>query len=258
MNEKFPCGLFQPPGVKVFGVTDNAILYGKEEIPFSEINSITLVTAPTPLTNGVAQMRTKTSNKIYTLCYKFSDRERAANAISYAKSKVDAAQGTVKNYKYALNAHTGTTLEVYEDYLVLNYMRTGGLGTITGNVLSGGGTGGKRINFADLTAVQFKEPAGITVGFIQFVYPGSLERSGSVVDAINDENSIPVSPQNLPVAREIVDYIETKRAELRAPRAAVVQQVSAADEIKKFKELLDLGAISQEEFDAKKKQLLGL
>ena len=33
---------------------------------------------------------------------------------------------------------------------------------------------------------------------------------------------------------------------------------SVADEIKKFKELLDIGAITQEEFDAKKKQLLGL
>jgi hypothetical protein len=35
-------------------------------------------------------------------------------------------------------------------------------------------------------------------------------------------------------------------------------QVSAADELKKFKELLDMGVINQEEFDAKKKQLLGL
>ncbi len=34
--------------------------------------------------------------------------------------------------------------------------------------------------------------------------------------------------------------------------------VSAADEIKKFKELLDAGILSQEEFDAKKKELLGL
>jgi len=34
--------------------------------------------------------------------------------------------------------------------------------------------------------------------------------------------------------------------------------VSSADEIKKFKELLDSGVITQEEFDAKKKQLLGL
>ena len=34
--------------------------------------------------------------------------------------------------------------------------------------------------------------------------------------------------------------------------------ISSADELKKFKELLDCGIISQEEFDAKKKQLLGL
>lgn len=33
---------------------------------------------------------------------------------------------------------------------------------------------------------------------------------------------------------------------------------SPADEIKKYKELLDMGAITQEEFDAKKKQLLGI
>ncbi len=33
---------------------------------------------------------------------------------------------------------------------------------------------------------------------------------------------------------------------------------SAADELKKFKELLDMGIITQEEFDAKKKQLLGM
>ena len=33
---------------------------------------------------------------------------------------------------------------------------------------------------------------------------------------------------------------------------------SSADELKKYKDLLDNGIISQEEFEAKKKQLLGL
>lgn len=37
-----------------------------------------------------------------------------------------------------------------------------------------------------------------------------------------------------------------------------VNPESAADEIKKFKNLLDEGIITQEEFDAKKKELLGL
>lgn len=38
----------------------------------------------------------------------------------------------------------------------------------------------------------------------------------------------------------------------------VNETVSTADELKKFKELLDSGIITQEEFDAKKKQLLGI
>ena len=42
------------------------------------------------------------------------------------------------------------------------------------------------------------------------------------------------------------------------PTAVPTPATSNADELKKYKELLDMGVISQEEFDAKKKQLLGL
>lgn len=43
------------------------------------------------------------------------------------------------------------------------------------------------------------------------------------------------------------------------PAPSVVQAaLSPAEELKKFKDLLDCGVITQEEFDAKKKQLLGL
>lgn len=43
-----------------------------------------------------------------------------------------------------------------------------------------------------------------------------------------------------------------------APKKEIVEKTSNIEEIKKYKELLDMGAITQEEFDAKKKQLLGL
>ena len=43
-----------------------------------------------------------------------------------------------------------------------------------------------------------------------------------------------------------------------AANGSSTSAVSSADELKKFKELLDSGIITQEEFDAKKKQLLGL
>ena len=41
-------------------------------------------------------------------------------------------------------------------------------------------------------------------------------------------------------------------------KSAQPAALSSADELRKFKELLDMGVITQEEFDAKKKQLLGL
>ena len=42
------------------------------------------------------------------------------------------------------------------------------------------------------------------------------------------------------------------------PAPVVINNSSNADELKKYKELLDMGAISQEEYDQKKKELLGL
>lgn len=56
----------------------------------------------------------------------------------------------------------------------------------------------------------------------------------------------------------IDDIVKKYKNAGSAATTQVVQQASAADELKKFKELLDMGILTQEEFDAKKKQLLGL
>ena len=52
-----------------------------------------------------------------------------------------------------------------------------------------------------------------------------------------------------------VSLIPDKNAPAAGP---AVPPVSSADELKGYKELLDMGAITQAEFDVKKKQLLGL
>lgn len=54
------------------------------------------------------------------------------------------------------------------------------------------------------------------------------------------------------------DLLSSLSSAPTVPAASAAPVASAADEIKKFKELLDMGAITQEEFDQKKKQLLGL
>ena len=56
----------------------------------------------------------------------------------------------------------------------------------------------------------------------------------------------------------IENYINQAKNIIVSPKTTTVNQVSAADEILKFKNLLDQGIITQEEFDKKKKELLGL
>lgn len=58
-------------------------------------------------------------------------------------------------------------------------------------------------------------------------------------------------------SRDLVDITDEDIAKINAQQNGQ-PAVSSADELKKFKELLDMGVITQEEFDQKKKQLLGL
>jgi len=58
-------------------------------------------------------------------------------------------------------------------------------------------------------------------------------------------------------SRDLAD-ITTEDINSTDAQQNVAGAISSADELKKFKELLDSGVITQEEFDAKKKQLLGL
>ena len=62
--------------------------------------------------------------------------------------------------------------------------------------------------------------------------------------------------------KEVANYVRKKIDEIKTAgdrnSTTVVNAISPAEELKKMKELLDMGIITQEEFDAKKKQLLGL
>ena len=58
------------------------------------------------------------------------------------------------------------------------------------------------------------------------------------------------------LSKKINERQESTESHASTPAPAL--QANAIDELKKLKELLDAGIITQEEFDAKKKQLLGL
>jgi len=60
------------------------------------------------------------------------------------------------------------------------------------------------------------------------------------------------------IVNALQSAIDTARANSSKTNTTIINQTSAADELLKFKQLLDMGAITQAEFDTKKKQLLGL
>ncbi len=57
---------------------------------------------------------------------------------------------------------------------------------------------------------------------------------------------------------EVWDMIRARKEENQPTRTVVQNVKSPAEQIKEYKELLDMGIISQEEFNQKKKELLGL
>ena len=144
-----------------------------------------------------------------------------------------------------------STLHVYDDYCEIS----GKAGTLNCT------KGTKKLYYSDLTSVQFKLPGGFFAGYIQFEYPGSDTTNKSPYES---ENAVVFNKKdNIKLMEEIYNFVERRISEekqaKRAPAGTVIQQAtSPAEELKKMKELLDMGIITQEEFDAKKKQLLGL
>ncbi len=70
--------------------------------------------------------------------------------------------------------------------------------------------------------------------------------------------SLAAGAQQAKNVNKFVDAFDSYISKYKKTASAVHDGSSAADEILKFKNLLDVGAITQEEFDAKKQQLLGI
>ena len=121
------------------------------------------------------------------------------------------------------------------------------------NYLAKGSRGEKSIPIKSVTAVQIKPPR-LTAGYIQFAYSGASESKGGLLDTAKDENTITFSnKKELKQAKELKALIESLQHKEHPASPS-----SDADEILKYKQLMDDGILTQEEFDEKKKQILGL
>ena len=159
--------------------------------------------------------------------------------------------------KYCIVNNLGKILDIYDNKVVFSSTKSTST-LVTGLVFGTSVTQGeKTIYYKDAIGVQYK-PSSIADGYIQIeTAAGGVTSSSS---QYGGENSIQFSgKQSNADAEIIVAFIKNKIEEIKnAPVGGIVQQLSPAEELKKFKELLDADIITQEEFDAKKKQLLGL
>ena len=184
-----------------------------------------------------------------------SDEER--NAREETEKAATEAKKKEMGLIYDLKGCRGRSLRVYENKCIFKVSIT------VGSILTQNATDGeKTIYYSDVIGIQFK-PSGLAIGYLQLETASSS--GNNKTSNFFNENSFTYEPQNITneEMEKVVAYIRErveacKEAKNNPVIAAPVAAVSVADEIKKFKELLDMGAITQEEFDAKKKQLLGL
>ena len=129
--------------------------------------------------------------------------------------------------------------------------------------MSLGFTGDKTIMINQISGVQIKK-VGLARGYIQFIMAGTKEVKSGIIGGKIDENVVysdsALKKSNKQINddfEEIKRYIEDFNSSQN--NTTVVQNVkSPVEQVKELKELLDMGAISQEEFDKKKKELLNL
>lgn len=139
-------------------------------------------------------------------------------------------------------------LELYSDKIIIK--RKGVLSKMTQGFFKGD----KTIYLDQISGIQVKPGTIFTNGYIQFTVPGGIESKKGLFDATTDENTVFFKKKD----NELVNNIKIKIEELKSVSKSPAGQLSAADEIRKYKELLDSGIISSEEFEQKKKQLLNL
>lgn len=134
------------------------------------------------------------------------------------------------------------TIDLYEDYVVIKK------GMMFGNTE-------KRIYLRDINGIQYKA-LGMTRAHIEIK---TAEDKDNRLSVVQQPNVILLKSRQDTEAKEFVQTIEDAILKAKSEECGKKSESSSsADEILKFKRLLDEGVITAEEFDAKKKQLLGI
>ena len=112
--------------------------------------------------------------------------------------------------------------------------------------------GTSALSFMKAGSVELKDAHAVSIGAQTITAPAYV-----MFETKNDNYKLATFSNTSKIKSHIEKAIELAKQAESKPNP-VQAGLSIADELKKFKELLDIGVITQEEFDGKKKQLLGL
>lgn len=198
----------------------------------------------------------KAKSKAKEITGDLKEQENANKALANA-SMEERVKMRPEGVRYCIVNSFGKILDVYDNKVV--FTSTKSTSTVVSSLIFGDSLtqGEKTIYYKDAIGVQFK-PATITDGYIQV--ETAVGGMTSTKSQYSGENSIQFGSKVNDEAETVTNFIKQKIEEIKNTPVGgtVIQQSTAADEVMKLKQLLDMGVISQEEFDKKKNELLGL
>lgn len=156
-----------------------------------------------------------------------------------------------KIYEFSI---PGETLTVYDD--CVSFKPKGALG-----FLAKGVQGERKIYYKQIASIQFKNASSLLSGFIEFYLDGhhGSKQGGGMISGTQNENRFYFYKKHQDDMLKAYEFIQGK---VKDAHNIVVEKIgndiSSADELRKFKQLLDEGIITEEEFNAKKKEILNL
>ncbi len=177
------------PYEKSYRFTENSLIYGDKEYPYSTLNPFKFHnTTDNKLVKGVVATVTN-DGKSLNLSFEVYQAKRITKAINYANEQIIKAKGGTVGYKYLIQCNDASKLEVYEDSIHLFFVPSG-----LGNVLKSGFNGGAEEHILRFSDIDL-----------------SLDGNFLVLKTSNIEYRLSLDEDNTEIAQQAIEYIKTTK-----------------------------------------------